>query len=174
MQPRNARGPTDGSAGFTLTELVASLLLVMLLVGIAIPALGGLAGARQNVAATRVRTVLAFAHEWASASGNATWVLFNTAADSAAVYVENPANPGKANRLTMPDPLTRSAMVLQLGANGIGIDSASFGSTTEVHFDSSGTPRNGNGVLLAADGTVGVTGGKVVRVTKNTGLVSID
>jgi prepilin-type N-terminal cleavage/methylation domain-containing protein len=172
------RGLGDRSAsarlGFTLTELVTTLTVVLLLAVMAVPSLSGLAGARENVAAIRVRTVLAFAQEWASASGNATWVAFDTAADRATVYVENPSNPGKANRLAMTDPLTRSAMVLQLGESGVGLESADFGGTVEVHFDSLGRPRDANGVLLSADGTVGITGGGVVRVTRNTGLVTVD
>lgn len=118
--------------------------------------------------------MLAFAHEWASASGYSTWVAFDTATDRATVYVEDPAVPGKANRLAMPDPLTRAAMVLSLGEGGVGIDSVSFGGTAEVEFDASGDPFDANGAALVADGTVGVTGGITVRVTKGTGLVTID
>ena len=65
-------------------------------------------------------------------------------------------------------------MTRQLGAGGIGIESADFGGTTEVQFDSMGTPYDTNGVILAADGTIGVTGGGTVRVTRNTGLITID
>jgi type II secretory pathway pseudopilin PulG len=160
--------------GFTLTELALMLVVISILSGVAVTSLSGLASARQDVAATRVRTALVHAQEWAQGSHNNTWVAFDVASDLVSVYVENPSNPGKANRLTLSDPLTRSAMTLQLGSDGVGIDSVSFGGTTEVQFDPSGFPYDANGTLLAADGTVGVTGGRTVRVTRQTGLVTID
>ncbi len=107
-------------------------------------------------------------------SNNDTWVAFDVATDLVSVFVEDPNNPGKANRLPMTDPLTRSAMSLQLGADGAGIESADLGGTTEVQFDSLGIPYDTNAVPLSADGTIGVTGGGTVRVTRNTGLVTVD
>ncbi len=103
-----------------------------------------------------------------------TWVGFDAGGDLVSVYVEDPANPGKAGRLAMPDPLTRDAMILVLGSDGAGLESASFGLTTEVQFDDNGIPHDGNGTALSSDGTVTVTGGNVIRVTKTTGLVTID
>jgi prepilin-type N-terminal cleavage/methylation domain-containing protein len=166
------RARTRG-AGFTLTELAMTLVVIGILSGVAVTSLSGLAAARQDVTATRVRTALVHAQEWAKGTNNDTWVAFDVASDLVSLYVEDPANPGKANRQALKDPLTRSAMTLQLGSVGVGIDSVAFGSTTEVQFEPSGTPRDANGNLLAADGTVGVTG-RVIRVTKGTGLISID
>ena len=79
-----------------------------------------------------------------------------------------------AGRLTLTDPLRRSPLTLQLGASGVGLVSASIGATTEVQFDASGTPYDADGTLLSADGTIGVSGGRTVRVTRNTGLITID
>jgi hypothetical protein len=42
-------------------------------------------------------------------------VAFNTSTEQVTGYAEDPANPGKANRLAMLDPLTLSDLVLQLG-----------------------------------------------------------
>lgn len=170
---RSLRAHPHG-AGFTLTELTLALIVVSILSGMAVTSLSGLESARQNVAATRVRTALVYAQEWARGSHNATWVAFDASSDLVALYVENPANPGRANRLALSDPLTRSPMTIQLGSDGVGIESVSFGRTTEVRFDPSGAPCNAIGSLLAADGTVGLTGGLTIRVTKNTGLVSVD
>ena len=161
------------ATGFTLTELVLVTVVVSILFGVAVTSLGGLAAARQDVAATRVRNALVFAQEWARGSNNDTWVAFDTTSELLSVFVENPGSPGKANRLALSDPLTRSAMTLQLG-EGVGIGSASFGGTAEVLFDQSGSPRDANGTLLVVDGTVGLSGGRTVRVTRNTGLVTID
>jgi prepilin-type N-terminal cleavage/methylation domain-containing protein len=165
---------TSRVTGFTLTELALTLVVVAILSGMAVTSLSGLASARQNVAATRVRTALVHAQEWAMGSHNKTWVAFDAASDLVSVYVEDPSNPGKANRLALSDPLTRSAMTIQLGSDGVGIDSASFGGTVEVQFDPAGSPSDANGNALAADGTVGVSGGGTIRVTRNTGLVTVD
>jgi type II secretory pathway pseudopilin PulG len=171
---RTRNGARPRSAGFTLAELVGTMLVVAILSGVSVLSLNGLSGSQQNVAATRVRTALIFAQEWAMGSSNDTWVNFDVAGDLVSVYVEDPSNPGKASRLTMPDPLTRRAMTVQLGSSGVGLESASFGVLTEVQFDAAGVPHDGNGTLLASDGTVGVTGSLTVRVTKNTGLITID
>ena len=165
---------SDRTGGFTLTELAILLTVVALLTGAAAPSLSGLGQARQDVAATRVKTALIYAQEWAIGSNNDTWVAFNVGGDLISVYVEDPGNPGKANRLALADPLTRSAMTLQLGSGGVGLTSASIGSTSEVQFDSEGTPYNADGLKLTSDGTVGITGGDTVRVTRNTGLITID
>lgn len=162
------------NSGFTLTELALTLVVVGILSGAAVTSLSGLASARQNVAATRVRTALVYAQEWAMGSHNRTWVAFDTSSELLSVYVENPSSPGKANRVALSDPLSRSAMTVQLGSDGVGIDTANFGGTTEVQFDSSGSAFDSDGTALAADGAVGITGGGVILVNKSTGLVTVD
>ena len=162
------------AAGFTLTELIVVMALLAILASMAVASLSWVDSARQNLAASRVRTTLVFAQEWALDSGCRTWVTFDVPGDLITVYAEDPTNPGKANRLNMTDPLTRSAMTLPLGANGVGISSVSMAGTTEVEFDPEGAPHDANGNLLAVDGTVGVTGGSTVRVTRNTGLVTVN
>jgi len=162
------------SSGFTLTELAMVVVVVALLSGMAATSVSGIASARQNIAAVRIRTALVHAQEWSMGSHNKTWVAFDTGGDLVSVFVENPANPGKANRLALSDPLTRSAMTVQLGSDGVGIDTAAFGGTSEVQFDASGNPADANGNALVSDGTVGVTGGGTIRVTRGTGLVTVD
>jgi type II secretory pathway pseudopilin PulG len=150
------------------------LVLLSILSGAAVTSLSGLTSSRQNVAATRIRTALVYAQEWARGSNNDTWVVFDTSSDLVSVFVEDPSNPGKANRLALADPLTRSALTIQLGLDGADIISADLGSTAELQFDSLGIPYDAKGSILTADGTVGVTGGLTIRITKNTGLITID
>ena len=165
---------SHGKRGFSLFELVVTLVVLAVLSVAAVTSLDGLTASRENVAATRVRTALVHAQLWAMGSSNKTWVAFDTVNNLMSVFVEDPANPGKANRIAILDPLTRAAMTLQLGQDGAELESAVFGGTTEVQFDSLGIPYDANGSLLAADGTIGITGGNVVRVTKNTGLITVD
>lgn len=162
------------AAGFTLTELTLVMAVLATLAGMAMASLGWVASAAESVALARIRSALVFAQEWAQGTSHSTWVAFDVAADTVSVYVEDPANPGKANRLSMMDPLTRSPMELTLGAYGVGIDSALLGAGAEVEFDGEGAPRDAAGAPWGADGTVVVTGGGTVRVTRGTGLVTID
>jgi len=147
--------------------------IIAVLAVIAVPSLSGLTTAQRNISASRVHSVMMFAQEWAIGSSNDTWVAFDVGNDSLTVHVEDPANPGKANRLALSDPLKGTAMTLELGGNGGGLDSASFGSTSEVQFDALGAPYDANGSALAADGTV-VVAGTTIRVTKTTGLITFD
>ncbi len=162
------------AAGYTLTELTLVMALLATLASMAMASLGWVGSFARSMDATRVRTALVYAQEWAQATTNATWVAFDVPTDTLVVHVEDPANPGKAGRLIMTDPLSRSPMILRLGAHGTGLESASLGSTSEVQFDARGTPHDANGIPLAADGTVAMTGGLSVRVTRGTGLVKID
>ena len=162
------------AAGFTLVELATVVTMLALLAGMGVASLNWLGSARQNVTATRVRTTLVYAQEWALGSGNRTWVAFDVPNDLVTVHVEDPDNPGRTNRLTMTDPLTRAPMTLQLGADGVGIVSVDMGTTDEVEFDWLGVPHDANGDPLPADGTVVLTGGGSVRVTRETGFVTVD
>ena len=164
----------DRRAGFTLVELVVVMVLLSVLSMAAVPSLRGLGDARDAVGATRLRTMLIYAQEWARATSRSTWAVVDTGADSVSFWIEDPANPGAANRVAMTDPLSRRALVLDLGGDGVGIASAAFGLTTEVEFDADGVPSDAGGVALAADGTIVLDGGDTVRVTRNTGLVTID
>lgn len=162
------------SSGFTLIELVVVVSLVGVMAAVAGPSLNNLASSQQALGASRVRTVLVFAQQTAMASNLDTWVSFDTSTEQVSAYVEDPDNPGKANRLAMTDPLSLSDLVLQLSDTGPGLSSADFNSTTEVQFDQSGRPFDADGTALSSDGTVGIDGEQTVRVTKTTGLVTID
>lgn len=160
--------------GHTLIELTMVVTIVGVLASATVISLRGLDATRQNLAAVRIRSALVYAQETAMSSDADTWVVFDESTEQVSVFVEDPANPGSANRLALADPLTRKAMTLSLSDSGAGIESADFGGTLEVQFDQSGLPYDEHGDALTDDGTVTVTGGGVVRVTRNTGLISVD
>jgi hypothetical protein len=150
------------------------MVILAVLAGFGWASLGGLLGARQDLAAVRIRTALTHAQERAMVSNLDTWAVFDTAADNVSLFMEDPDNLGKAGRLRMPDPLTKAVMVVQFGEGGVGLAAAGFNLTTEVRFDQLGIPYDANDVQLPADGTVTLDGGQIIRVTRNTGLVTID
>ncbi|MBC8405209.1 MAG: type II secretion system protein [Planctomycetes bacterium] len=158
--------------GFTLIELTIVMVLLVILSGAAVTSIHGLKASQENVAATRVRTVLVHAQRWAMGSGNNTYAVVDVANDLIQVFVDDPSKPGKKFRQPLSDPLTRSPMVLQLGADGVGIVAISLDGN-ELWFNAAGAPSDSKGALLVDDFTLSLTGGSIVSVTKNTGLVRV-
>ncbi|MGB0951609.1 MAG: pilus assembly FimT family protein [Planctomycetota bacterium] len=160
--------------GFSLVELMLMLTVIGILSGVAVASLNGLTSSQQDVAAARVRSAVIHAQLWAISTGDSTWVQFDAGSDLVRLYCEDEGNPGKANRVAMLDPLTRSAMEIHLGNDSSGITSVDFDTTAEVQFDAQGLPYDADGALLTSDGVVGFTGGATLRVTRNTGYIKLD
>jgi prepilin-type N-terminal cleavage/methylation domain-containing protein len=175
MRDRVMRSPIPGRASraFTLIELVAVVAIVGVLAVSAGPSLANLESTRQDLHAARVQRVLRFAQLTAMSSNLDTWVAFDTSTDTVTAYVEDANNLGKANRLALGDPLGREDLVLDLDS-GLGFSAVSMNSTSEVQFDQDGVPYDSDGTELPSDGTVTMDGGEIVRITKTTGLVTID
>jgi len=167
MKPARAQG-------FSLVELMLILVVLAVLAAVAAPSLGKLSSSRENVAATRLRSALIHAQLWAMSSGNATWVDFDASTESATVFVEDPTQPGKSNRVALIDPLTQAAMSIEIDFGGAGIQSVDIGSTNEVHFDAYGAPHNANGTALTTAGIINLNGGIRLTITPNTGLILIN
>lgn len=161
-------------AGFTLVELAIVVSLIGLLAGLAVPTLAHLGSMRDGIGAVRLRSVVAFAQEWAMGTERSTWLVFDTAADTVTAFVEDPLAPGAAGRIPLLDPLSRTDLVLDFGAEGVDLVAVDFGATGELEFDLEGTPRDAAGVALAADGSATLAGGIIVRVARSTGSASVD
>lgn len=134
--------------------------------------LGGLTDSQRDAATARLRTAVIHAQLWALESGRGTWVTFDVGADRAEAFVELPtaARP----RVALVDPHTRSALVVDLAALGLGIDAVDIGGTDEVGFDAAGAPLDAAGRPLASDGAVRLTGGRLLRIARGTGLVTVE
>lgn len=162
-------------SAFTLIELLAVLICTAVLAAAAAPALSGLASGRCAAAARRVQLDLAWARQRAMSSGATHWVSFSTAGQTYSVQGENPASPGKAGAVTLPDPATNAPMVVRLNLGeftGVLLTAVALGGGTEVGFDRLGRPLTPAGSPLAADGTISLTGGHVVRVLTGSGLAT--
>ncbi len=91
------------AGGFTLVELIAVMILIGIMSVTAIPTLSNLADTRKAAGAAQVLRDIHFARQRAVARGTRTWIAFDVDGDSYALYAEDPANPGKANRIALED-----------------------------------------------------------------------
>ena len=156
-----------GARGFSLVEMVVVIAILGALATLAFQSLH-IAGERESLAAERLACDVRYAQGWALMSHNPTWVAFDTANNRYTVYVEDPANPGKAGRVALADPWTNlPSYQVALGDNetgGVTLASPDFGGDTEVKFDRNGLAYDSNGVALASDGSVRV-GARTVTVS---------
>lgn len=169
---RRAVGPRRA---FTLIELVAVIVLIAIVaVVVGGPTLSHIAGMRSSAAASRLAADVRYAQRIALAAGLKTWVAFDAAGDSYALYREDPDNPGRAARLSLAHPLDPSTNEVQFGDgtfSGVSIASVNINSTDEIEFNHFGVPSDENGVALSSHGDVTLSNGVIVRIHPAGGMV---
>jgi len=167
------RRPPGG--GFTLIELVAVLVIVAVLAAAVAPSLQAMADTRAAMAGKQLLADLTFARQRAVATGTRTWVLFDAGAETWSLLAEDPSDPGRAGAATLTDPADGRPYAITLGTDpfvGVAITAVAFDGADEVGFDWLGRPLNAEEAELAANGTVSLTGGHIVRVATGTGHIS--
>ena len=90
--------------GFTLIELIVVMLLVAIMSLIAIPVMNSMSDSRNGVAARTLLRGMTQARQQAVATGVRTWVIFDEAAETWSVLVEDPLTPGRLNAAVMTAP----------------------------------------------------------------------
>ena len=163
-----------GRHGWTLIKLVVGIAVAAILASFAIPTYR-IDATRLDAAVRRVQSDIRYAQQLSMSTRRHTWVAFDTATDVYRMWIEDPAQLGKANRIAVTDPVDRAAFEVTLGVgeySGVGLVSANFDSSTELEFDSIGTPMDGNSVALSSAGSVTLSGGRQVVVEPNSGAVS--
>jgi prepilin-type N-terminal cleavage/methylation domain-containing protein len=161
---------------FTLIELVAVIVITAILAGVAIPAVWGVADARSTAAARAIAQQLSFARERALNTGNRVWVAFDAGTDSYEILAEPDGGAGYDDAVALPDPTTGRGMGLTLNHGefaGVGIASAAFDGSAVVGFDWLGSPLDGSGGALSADGAVTLDSGVTIGVAAMTGDIRI-
>ena len=164
------------AAGFTLVELIVVLVITSILAALASPPLASIPPPRRNIAARQVVRDLAHARDRAISTGTRTWVVFSIATDSYSILAEDPANPGRAGAMVLPDPtLNGQTYVRYFGVKefpDVSLASAVFDAGSEVGFDWKGKPYNSTSAALAVAGVVTFTGGTTITVQAETGTAS--
>ncbi len=160
---RHRRAPA-----FTMVELVTVIVILAIVGGfVGGPTMAYIDTMRSGAAAARLTADVRYVQRVAVGSGLRTWVTFDDPNDSYSLFMEDLANPGKANRLALMHPLDQSTSAVQFGTGtfaGVSINSVSINSTSEVEFDSFGVPYDDNGAALTATGTIVLSDGRAVQV----------
>ncbi len=170
----NPRRPHKGG-GFTLLELTVLIIVLSILAAVSFPKLTSLGTTRARYAARQLFKDLTFARARAIATGKPVYVVFAPGSSTYTLLAEDPNNPGRANALTISDPSSLAPYQRSFGAGefvGVSMVSAAFDGGNEVGFDWNGKPLNSTQTPLAATGTVTLTGGNLVQVQANGGLVT--
>jgi type II secretory pathway pseudopilin PulG len=173
MRKNHSRRPDQGG-GFTLIELIAVIVIVMILAGVAVPSLNPLAGTRGAAAARQLLRDATFARQRAVATGTRSWLVFNTGAHTWSILAEDPASPGRASAAVLEDPATGEPFVVSVDAVpfvGVQLQSVDFDTNVEVGFDWLGRPLNQTEAALTLPGSVVLTGNHTVSVAPETGHV---
>jgi prepilin-type N-terminal cleavage/methylation domain-containing protein len=162
-------------SAFTLIELV-TVVVILGIVALTVggPTLASINEVRSQAAASRALGDVRYAQRTALSSGLRTWIVFDLASNSYRLYIEDPANPGKAGRLPLVQPLDQTTAPVQFGAGlfaNVSLTSVNINSTGELEFDSFGVPYDGNGQALTTTGTVGLSSGAVIVIRPVSGLV---
>ncbi|MCC6909399.1 MAG: GspH/FimT family protein [Phycisphaerales bacterium] len=160
--------------GFTLMELLAVLVLLAIISAVVVPTLSNVGATRQAAAASRLLRDVQLARQRAVARGVRTWVVIDADAQQYALFIEDAAAPGRANRQPIIDEATGKPFVVALNQGewrGASVAAVDIAGRSEVGFDSRGRPLGADEALLASDGTITLSGGHTVRITARTGLV---
>jgi Tfp pilus assembly protein FimT len=158
-----------------LIELAAVLVMIAVLAAVSFPKLSTLNTTRNRYAARQLFKDLTFARSRAVATATRVFVVFAPASETYTVLAEDPTNPGRANALIISDPSTNAPFVRTFGGTeyaGVDMVSADFDGGNEVGFDWNGKPLNSGQTALAATGTVTMSGGNLVQVRADGGLIT--
>ena len=141
------RIPAARASGFTLVELLVTVVVLSVLVGVAgVPAIDN-GGQALSQGELFVRDAVATARARAVATRTPHGVAFDPAGDRLAVVAVDGS--------VATDPLTKGPYVIDFGRPdmpaGLGIQAADFGTTSAAAiFDAQGDPVDGGTVTLAA------------------------
>ncbi len=150
-------------AGFTLVELIVTLVVLGIIAAVAIPRFASQQGFQSRAFFDQVQEAIKFSQKAAIAQRKRVFVTI-AATTVQACYVAACGSPGA---LTVTDPTTGAALSLTAqDARGVAFQAVTLNPAMTIVFDALGRPRSAAGVLLAAATTINVistAGGDVNR-----------
>jgi len=172
LAQRSQGGP---HRGFTLVELVAIMVVLAVMAGVALPTLGNLTSTRAGMAARQLLRDFTHARQRALATGTTCWITIDMTAQSWTLLRDDPANPGLDDAIVLTDAGTGKDFVTFIGTAeylGVDITACDFDGSVSTGFDWMGKPLDANGADLASEGTVTLTGGHQITVNAGTGMIT--
>jgi prepilin-type N-terminal cleavage/methylation domain-containing protein len=158
--------------GFTLLEIMVVVVILAIAAAMVVPMMSSGAGTKVLAAAQMLAADLEYAKSMAISRGGRYRVAFDVGAN--AYQVEDP------NGDVIDHPVIKgNSYVFDFDGSpldGVHIESADFDGTTEVQFDSLGSPYNGGGAPLNS-GVITLQAGamtQTIRVEPVTGFITVD
>jgi prepilin-type N-terminal cleavage/methylation domain-containing protein len=142
--PRPRRTGSGSTAGFTLLELLITIVVSLILAGVVLPNMHTLDDQRVSGAVRVLEADIDFVRARAIATSQIHRILFDVTKDE--YQVESP--PG----VVIAEPLSKRPWVRQLPVDpdaDAAIAAVDFGGTAAVSFDGAGTPSTGGVVRLS-------------------------
>ncbi len=173
IREHEPRRPCLGG-GFTLIELVAVMVVAGIIAGTAVVSMSSVGSHRSATAGRQLQRDITYARQRAVATGTRSWIEFDTTEQTWTVRVEDTADLGRATSLLLADPATGSPFVQTMNAGtfiGVTMTSVDFDGLDWIGFDWLGRPlhKTTETTPLAANGSIGFSGGESVTIDKNTG-----
>lgn len=156
--------------------MVAVIVIVGILAAVAVPTMSTLDDSRAAAAGRQLLADVTFARQRAVATGNPSWVVFDTDAETWTVLVENPQKPGRDEAAPLADPVDGTDYVETLGVDrfiNVELLTVNFDGGAEVGFDWLGRPFTQAQPVLNTDGTVTITGGYTLTVHGGSGHTTL-
>jgi len=140
------------SKGFTLVELIVTMVVLGIISAVAIPRFADQQGFQSRAFYEQVQGAIAFAQKAAVAQRKSVYVT-TTATTLQACYVAACGGAGYA----VIDPTTKAALSLAAqDQRGVAFSAVTISPATTFVFDSLGRPRSAANVLLTATTTISV------------------
>ena len=179
MQPCAKASKVPGRRGFSLTELIAVIVILSAMALSAAPAVRSMSGARQGAMSRQLVRLLELARAHATATGQPTGLIYDSA--GGAFQLRRIATDGGAPT-PVPDPLGATFDDLTLSVEYPSVTVTGFitgdgdPSHSGVWFAYDGTPeiRDAEGVFLSnftQDAVITTTGANAVTVRMSTGAI---
>lgn len=190
-QQRRARSPRKGSGfshfwprphrwapAFTLIELIAVVIIIAILSGVAAASLDSVSDRNVRFAAAQTVEHMRAIRQRAMTVGHPMWITFDINADTFEIREDDPNTPGFLNSTVFADPLTGKPAIIDVTAEyggSVDLTVVNFNGQLTIGFDWLGTPMLSDGSRFILEyGVVTFNTTVNVRVYGDTGYATVE